>query len=99
MIGEAFVRSRDALLEALHPVAGHELIDKIVYEPGRLLNFRYYDPSSESEGEHMAFPAVMMEDLELFIARAEHFKFAACDYAKIKAVHTTMVGEGVLTEK
>ena len=84
MIGEAFVRSRDALLEALHPVASHESIEKIVYEPGHLLNFRYYDPSVESEGEHMAFPAVM-------IARAEHFKFAECDYAKIKAVYTTMV--------
>lgn len=91
MIGEAFVRSRDALLEALHPVASHESIEKIVYEPGHLLNFRYYDPSTELEGEHMAFPTVMIEDLELFIARAEHFKFAECDYAKIKAVYTTMV--------
>lgn len=39
----------------------------------------------------MAFPTVTVEDLELFVARAEYFSFAESDYQAVKKVMLEMV--------
>ena len=92
-MGVAFLHERDSLLARLHPASRHESIDRIRYEPGKLLDFQYYDSAlQEGEGPHMEFPTVSVEELELFVARAEYFSFAESDYEAVKKVAADMVG-------
>lgn len=90
-----FLRQRDSLLARLHPATRHESVDKIKYEPGHLLDFQYYDPAAHGDDTmpHMEFPTVSVEELELFVARAEYFSFAESDYEAVKKVVVDMVGE------
>ena len=49
------------------------------------------DDTTERPRKHMANPTVTVEDLELFVARAEYFSFAESDYQAVKKVMLEMV--------
>lgn len=49
------------------------------------------DDTTEKPRKHMANPTVTVEDLELFVARAEYFSFAESDYQAVKKVMLEMV--------